>query len=99
MGYLEQLEVLEGQGSEQKTADIHCSKQKSKRQRVRKTSDAKPEAAQETIPKHLRDPVAADIGKTECTNNDLFEDLFGPGPNEEAGGDLLEQMEVDLSEF
>ena len=98
IGRIKGLEDLERQPTEHERTIIHGSDQKPKRQRVRKTPDAKPKTVEEALLTHLQDPVAAEVSK-ERANNDMFHDLFGPGPDDEIDGDLLEQLEVDLSEL
>ena len=107
IGYIEKLEGLERQeGPEHKKAAAHGLEQKSKRQRVRKTPDAEPKTVEEAILKHLREPISADVDKKECADDDIFDELFG-GPSDEVDGglfdnpepDLLEQLEIDLTEL
>ena len=67
--------------------------------RTRKAKDPQPKAVHEAILKNLEEPAATNIKNKEDTNDDLFEELFGPGPSEEPELDLEAQLELDLSEL
>ena len=101
IGRINRLEGLERQRAEHKKVAAQGSDQKSKRQR--KTEDVQPQNVQEAILKHLPhdQSVDTDVANKQCSETskdpDLFEELWGPGPNEDL--DLEQQLELDLSEL
>ena len=70
-----------------------------KAKRARNAMDPQAQTVQEAILKHLEESVATNTENKEDTKNDLFEELFGPGPSEEPEFDLEAQLELDLSEL
>ena len=70
-----------------------------KTKRARNAMDPQAQTVQEAILKHLEESVATNTENKEDTKNDLFEELFGPGPSEEPENDLEAQLELDLSEL